>query len=125
MELEKLIEQWKTQKEIENLAKEKRLSIENEILSKVEKPEMGSLKLGDLKITFGTTTKWDNEKLLSIINLEEAKKDAKFPFKIELTEDKRKMVDYAINYNEQYHKFIEFKTEVDKKPSFSIIKKGE
>lgn len=124
-ELEILIAQWKSFKESENMAKEKRLEVEEKILSKVEKPLMGSLKLGDIKISFGKTTKWDTVQLLPIIDLEKAKNDEKFPFKIELTEDKRKMVEYAIEFNEDYQKLSEFKLEVDKKPSFSLIDKKE
>lgn len=124
-ELEILVAQWKSLKEAENTAKEKRLAVEEKILSQVEKPLMGSLKLGDIKISFGKTTKWDIANLLPIIDLEKAKKDESFPFKIELSEDKRKMVEYAIEFNEDYQKLSAFKTEVDKKPSFSLIEKKE
>lgn len=124
-ELEILVAQWKSLKEAENTAKEKRLAVEEKILSQVEKPLMGSLKLGDIKISFGKTTKWDTANLLPIIDLEKAKKDESFPFKIELSEDKRKMVEYAIEFNEDYQKLSAFKTEVDKKPSFSLIEKKE
>lgn len=124
-ELEVLVNQWKVFKDTENSAKDKRLEVEEKILSLVEKPNMGSLKLGDIKISFGTSVKWDNSKLLSIIDLEKAKNDDNFPFKIELTEDKKKMVSYAIEFNENYQKLSEFRTEVEKKPSFSLITKRE
>ena len=125
-ELELEINRWKAYKEAENTAKEKRLEVENKILSLVEKPQMGSLKLGDIRISFGSTIKWDNEKLLSMIDLEKAKNDSSFPFKIELSENKAKMIEYAINFNENYQKFSEFRKEIDKKPSFSLISnKGE
>lgn len=125
-ELELEISRWKAYKEAENIAKEKRLEVENKILSLVEKPQMGSLKLGDIRISFGSTVKWDNEKLLSMIDLEKAKNDSSFPFKIELSENKAKMIEYAINFNENYQKFSELRKEVDKKPSFSLItSKGE
>ena len=122
-ELEILVAQWKSLKEAENSAKEKRLAVEEKILSQIEKPVSGSYKLGDIKISFGKTIKWDTLGLISRINLEEAKNDEKFPFKIELSEDKKKMVEYAIEFNEDYQKLSELRTEVDKKPSFSLIEK--
>ena len=122
-ELEILVAQWKSLKEAENSAKEKRLAVEEKILSQIEKPVSGSYKLGDIKISFGKTIKWDTLGLISRINLEEAKNDEKFPFKIELSENKKKMVEYAIEFNEDYQKLSELRTEVDKKPSFSLIEK--
>lgn len=121
--LKKLITSWAKAKEKENKAKDTRLTIEERIFNALESelPEKGSTRVGDMKITTGTTIKWDQEALKSIkLVWEKTAGPIAFPFEVEYKPD-NKTIAYIEDQMPKLYKQLEpAREEKPKKPSFEI-----
>lgn len=120
--LKKLAEQWIQYKRDEQDANERRLAVESEILELLEpiglRPGANKVE-GLIKITTGTTRKWDNEKLLVLRN---SIAEDYFPFKETFSENKKMSDDIEKSVPDLWAIISKALTISPRKPAFEALK---
>lgn len=113
-----LQQKWLDAKSKEEQAKEERLKIEDDIIKffEINPNQSKSTSLDLIRFTCGWTTKWDI-KVLDKIDITKYKEED-FPFKLDIKEDSKKMVEFQIRYSDFYKDIANFRTQTVKKVSF-------
>lgn len=113
-----LQQKWLDAKSKEEQAKKERLKIEDDIIKffEINPNQSKSTSLDLIRFTCGWTTKWDI-KVLDKIDITKYKEED-FPFKLDIKEDSKKMVEFQIRYSDFYKDIASFRTQTVKKVSF-------
>ncbi len=113
-----LQQKWLDAKNKEEQAKEERLKVEEDIIKffEINPNQSKSTSLDLIRFTCGWTTKWDI-KVLDKIDITKYKEED-FPFKLDIKEDSKKMVEFQIRYSDFYKDIANFRTQTVKKISF-------
>lgn len=119
--LKNLAEQWIQYKRDEQDASERRLAVENEIISIMGNDlKLGSNRVeGMIKITAGLNRRWDNSKLLVLRN---SIAEDYFPFKETFSENKKMSDEIEQNVPDLWAIISKALTISPKKPAFEVLK---
>ena len=95
-----LQQKWLDAKNKEEQAKEERLKVEDDIIKffEINPNQNKSTSLDLIRFTCGWTTKWDI-KVLDKVDITKYKEED-FPFKLDIKEDSKKMVEFQIRYSD-------------------------
>lgn len=123
-----LQEEWLEAKEAEDIAKNKRMQIEEKFLKDVGydgQLDFKNYKDEQIKVTFSKKEEYDNKKLLEILTPEDLFSEG-FPFRIKLEPDAKKMYAFKYEHKDFYDKNLAPIMNIKvSKPSFSAANTGD
>ena len=123
-----LQQEWLDAKSAEEIAKNKRMQIEEQFLKEVGyegQQDFKNYKDEQIKVTFSKKEEYDNKALLDVLKPEDLFSEG-FPFRIKLEPDAKKMYAFKYEHKDFYDKNLApIMTIKVSKPSFSAAKTGD